>query len=366
MKIMVWNAARGGMRSVVEAYQRDGFLNKEDVTLVTSYVDGGFLHRQLILLKGLFQFLVLLVTKRIELVHVHSAMRGSFWRKSIFARLARLFGVPVLLHLHGSEMKPFYERQSPSLKREIQRQLEKATRVVVLSESWREFIAQIAPAARITVVPNYVTMPALPPATARDPHKVLFLGLIGQRKGTFDLIPAFAAVSGHPDVKLVIGGNGQIEEARAAVADCHAQSRIELAGWVSGDAKEAHLMRSGIYVLPSYNEGLPMSVLEAMAAGLAVITTRVGGIPELITHGVDGLLVEAGDRQALTSAVQMLLDDEPLRQRIAEAGRLRVEQHYSDRAVLPLLHRLYADCARGQQSGRPSGRLATDRTHATE
>lgn len=346
MKIMVWCAARGGMRSVVEAYERDGFLEKEDVRLVASYVDGSFLIKQLVLLRALIVYLWLLTTKRIELVHAHSAMRGSFWRKGLFTSIARLFGIPVVLHLHGSEMKPFYESQRPFLRRLIRRHLEKATRVIVLSESWREFVGGIAPAARIVVVPNYVIVPPPADPQLRKPHDLLFLGLIGPRKGTFDLIPAFASTAkDHPNAKLVIGGNGQVEEADKLVKDLSMESRVILAGWVDGQKKQALLEASGIYILPSYNEGLPMSVLEAMAAGVAVITTRVGGIPELITNGVDGLLIDAGDKEGLANAISALLSDEGLRTRLAEAGRMRVENQYSDRVILPLLHRIYEEAS---------------------
>ncbi len=346
MKIMVWCAARGGMRSVVEAYERDGFLEKEDVRLVASYVDGNFLIKQLVLLRALIVYLWLLTTKRIELVHAHSAMRGSFWRKGLFTSIARLFGVPVVLHLHGSEMKPFYQSQRPFLRKLIRRHLESATHVIVLSESWREFVGGIAPAARIVVVPNYVIVPPSTDPQLRKPHDLLFLGLIGPRKGTFDLIPAFARIArGHPDAKLVIGGNGQVEEADKLVKDLSMDGRVILAGWVDGQKKQALLEASGIYILPSYNEGLPMSVLEAMAAGVAVITTRVGGIPELITNGVDGLLIEAGDQDGLAEAISALVSDEGLRKRLAEAGRMRVENHYSDRVILPLLHRIYEEAS---------------------
>ncbi len=347
MKIMVWCAARGGMRSVVEAYQRDGFLEKENVRLIASYVDGNVLTRQFVLLRALIVYLWLLSTRRVELVHVHAAMRGSFWRKGLFASLARVFSVPVILHLHGSEMKPFYESQPPILRRLIRRHLEKATRVIVLSQSWRAFVNGIAPAARITVVPNYVIIPPPADPQLRKPRDILFLGLIGPRKGTFDLIPAFAgANAAYPDARLIIGGNGEVGEAESLIGSLKLNGRAVLAGWVGGEAKDGLLRSSGIYVLPSYNEGLPMSVLEAMAAGLAVITTRVGGIPELITSGVDGLLLEPGDREGLKKAMSALLGDEDLRSRLSDAGRRRVETSYSDRAVLPLLHRIYEECGR--------------------
>ncbi|WP_246191372.1 glycosyltransferase family 4 protein [Aureimonas leprariae] len=344
---MIWNSARGGMRSVVDAYRRDGFIERENVRLIAAYCDGGFLRRQIVLLAALVEFAWLLATRRIELVHIHAAMRGSFWRKHLFASLARTFRVPVILHLHGSEMRQFYEAQRPQVQHLIRRNLEKSDRVLVLSESWRSFIERIAPAARITVVPNYVTVPARPAADGRDGAEVLFLGLVGPRKGTFDLIEAFAGVAArHPAARLTVGGNGEVEKAATLVGERGLGAQVSLAGWVDGEGKTRLLERSSIYALPSYNEGLPMSVLEAMAAELAVVTTRVGGIPELITDGVDGLLLEPGDKQGLEASLDLLLGDGERRRAIAAAGRRRVETTYSDEVVLPLLHRIYAEVAR--------------------
>jgi glycosyltransferase involved in cell wall biosynthesis len=344
IQIMVWCAARGGMRSVVEAYRNDGFLAAENVRLVTSYVDGGFLWRQVVLLGGLARFVWLLATRRVGLVHCHAAMRGSFWRKGIFSSIARLFGKPVILHLHGSEMTAFYHGLPPWARSLVRRHLEKATCVIALSESWRDFIRSIAPAANVVVVPNYVKLPPVPDIAARNAGEILFLGLVGDRKGVFDLIPAFAAVHrDHPSARLIIGGNGEIERAKLCALENGVSDAVELVGWTDGPAKAALLARAGMFVLPSHNEGLPMSVLEAMSNGLPVISTRIGGIPELITDGVDGILIESGDVDGLAAALADLLSNAALRDRLGIAARERIALCYSDTVVLPMLGRLYRE-----------------------
>lgn len=347
MRVMIASASRGGMRSVVEAYERDGFLNAQNVRVIHAYAEGRFAARQILLLRALAAFILCLLTNRVELVHCHAAMWGSFWRKGLFASIARLFKIPVVLHLHGSEMKLFWAAQAPWVRHLIRRHLEKASRVVVLSESWKAFIETIAPGARITVVPNYVRIPPPADPAGRSAGMVLFLGLVGPRKGAFDLIRAFAAIrNDHPQARLVLGGNGQLAEAAVLAADLRIEDSVVLAGWVDGDAKAALLRTAPIYVLPSYNEGLPISILEAMAAGATVVTTRVGGIPELVTDGIDGTLLEPGDLGGLATALTTLLGDAGLRTRLADAGRRRVENHYSPNAVLPLLHRIYAEVRR--------------------
>lgn len=347
VKIMIWCAARGGMRSVVEAYQSDGFVAEERITLIASYVDGTFVRRQAQLLFALMRFLLLLAVRRVELVHCHAAMRGSFWRKSLFASIARLCQVPTILHLHGSEMKPFWLSQTPFAKSLIKNQLESASRVIVLSESWRMFVQQIAPLAHISILPNYVAVPNI-----RDENKVvnssvLFLGLIGDRKGVFDLLPSFnKLLVDHPDARLLIGGNGETERANKEARSLGVESSVDLLGWIDELERHRLLSTSSIYVLPSYNEGLPMSVLEAMAMGLPVVTTRAGGLPELIDHGIDGLLINAGDREALTDALGLLLSDRKLRETLGSNARKKVNDFYSEHVILPRLASIYRDCER--------------------
>jgi glycosyltransferase involved in cell wall biosynthesis len=342
--VMIWSASRGGMRSVVENYVRDGFVKQHNVALICSYVDRGFVLRQLVLIWALMVFVWTLMTRDVSIVHCHAAMRGSFWRKSIFAIVARAFGIPTLFHLHGSEMKSFYAGQSRWVQRIISHQLEHASRVIVLSESWKAFVLSIAPRSRPVVVPNYVRIPNAATAIQKSTLTLLFLGLIGQRKGVFDLLQAFAgARARHANLRLVIAGDGQLAQAAKMARELQIADGVTFAGWVDGSAKTALLETADIYLLPSHNEGLPVSVLEAMAYRLPVITTSVGGIPELMTDGVEGRLITPGDLLALERAICELARDFALRRRFGQAGYERVSNHYSETVVLPLLSKVYAD-----------------------
>ncbi|HVL76715.1 MAG TPA: glycosyltransferase family 4 protein, partial [Noviherbaspirillum sp.] len=164
----------------------------------------------------------------------------------------------------------------------------------------------------------------------------------GDRKGTYDLLRAVArVVKTHPDLKLVLAGDGEIERVRREVVRLGLTSHVEVLDWVSGRRKEALLERAAIYVLPSYCEGLPMSVLEAMAAGLPVVTTPVGGVPEAITDGLEGRLVVPGDVDALCEALDALLSQLELRRQMGQAARAKIETTFSATCVLPQLEQLY-------------------------
>lgn len=331
------------MRTVVEGYEQDGLLQAQGFRVIWTHREGSVSVRLQVAALAYIQMVALLLLRKVSFMHVHAAMRGSFWRKSFFIATARFFGVSSIIHLHGSEMETFYGSLDTANKRRVRSVLEKAEKVVVLSDSWLSFVKNIAPKARVSVVNNYVRPP---PAFVRQSVdsscNVLFLGVLGQRKGIFDLIECWPAVlAAAPYAKLLIGGNGEIEKAQALVDSLGLTDSVELLGWIAGDQKLDLLRHADLYVLPSYNEGLPMSVLEAMSWGCPVVTTRVGGVPQLITDQVDGLLIEPGDRKALARSIIELAKDPILRARVGQAGYRRIVDTYSDSAVLPQWEEIY-------------------------
>jgi len=343
--VMICTAARGGMRSVVEGYLADGVFSRWNVVLLNSHVEGGLALRLATAVKAFLRLIGLLFRRRVGLVHCHAAMKRSFWRKSLFALVSRSVGVPVVFHLHGSEMKTFVENQPALLQRLIGWILAKQSVVAVLSVSWLRYVKSISPLANVEILLNYVELPELRSIAAgvNDADvEVLFLGVVGTRKGVYDLLPAFKdALAQVPALRLVIGGNGDVDRARALAVELKIENSVVFAGWVNGEAKEDLLRRAQIYVLPSYNEGLPVSLLEAMSWQVPVISTRVGGIPELVREGVDGLLINAGDRTALSSAIIELAQNATLRQKMGIEARDQVERNFSKRVVLSKLEELY-------------------------
>jgi len=343
--VTVTTEGRGGMRSVTDRLESDGLGACHPKRTLYSHVEGSLFRRIIAVLCALATFVWMLLRRQVGLLHCHVAMRGSFWRKSIFARAAQLAGVPVIFHLHGSETAAFYAGLPVALKRLFSAQLESVDRVFVLSDSWREFVLAVAPGARVEVMPNYVDMPD--DTAIRQAHegvRIVFLGLLGQRKGVYDLVEAFASIAGDlPDLKLQIGGNGEEDQVRTAVRSAGMASRIDVLGWVAGDTKATLLAHGDVFVLPSYNEGLPVSLLEAMSWGLPVISTTVGGIPQLVRHEVDGFLVEAGDRRGLARALACLGGDAGLRQRMGAAGRAHVGATFSRKNVLPRMEAIYEE-----------------------
>jgi glycosyltransferase involved in cell wall biosynthesis len=203
-------------------------------------------------------------------------------------------------------------------------------------------VRSVAPAAHAAYLPNPVTIPA---STAGErPNLVVFLGRLEAEKGVFHLLEAIARLrAAVPDVRLVCAGEGN----RVAVA--HYAERLGLAeavkftGWIGSSGKRALLESAAVCALPSYSEALPLSLLEAMAAGVPVVTTPVGGIPEVVTDGVTGFLTPPGDVATLELRLRKLLLDRSLAATIGAAGRETVRLRFAPERALPQLEEIYAD-----------------------
>jgi glycosyltransferase involved in cell wall biosynthesis len=281
------------------------------------------------------RYLGLLLRGEVGLAHVHVSTGMSFWRKLLFVCPTLLAGVPAILHLHGADFAEFH-RDGGAFRRWMMRTLfDRVAGIIVLSASWQAWARRISRNPLIVPIHNPVALPAPSDAARREPSSILFLGQLGKRKGAYDLLEATALlVAKHPRVKLRMAGDGELEQVKAAVGRLGLQAHVEVLEWVSGARKSALLESASVYALPSYCEALPMSVLEAMAAGLPVVCTPVGGLPEALTDGLEGAMVAPGDVAALADALDALLSDPALGRRMGEAGRLRIESGFSTARVM--------------------------------
>jgi glycosyltransferase involved in cell wall biosynthesis len=262
------------------------------------------------------------IAGRLDVVHINVSSYGSTYRKIIISGCARLFGIPYVLHLHGSEYQTFWKDGDSFWGRRTRSMFEHAARVVVLGRVWRDFVAHRAPGAagNIVIVPNATAIPSLSHVGGGDRVHILFLGRIGERKGVPQLIQALARLKQIGRWRATIAGDGDVEATRAKSAELGLAGYVTLPGWVGSAAVAALLASADILVLPSFAENLPVAVIEAMAAGLAVITTPVGAVEDIITDEETGLLVPPGDVAALTDALTRLINDPALRARLGAAA----------------------------------------------
>jgi glycosyltransferase involved in cell wall biosynthesis len=335
----------GGVRTVVRGYLDGGLFERYECVYVASHRAGGTWVKIFTALKAWVRIAVLLRKLDAPLVHVQTASRGSFWRKSVVCLMARAAGRPYLVHLHGGGFTRFYENESGPLgRRLIRKTLAHAALVIALSDEWRERLLRICPTAKVEVLHNAVAIPdqAELRHRAHTEPTLLFLGHLLRDKGVYDLVRAFAQVARRfPRLTLVLGGVGNIEEVRQLATQLDVQERVLCPGWLGPERKSAALSGRTLFVLPSYAEGMPMALLEAMSWALPVIATPVGGIPQLVTNEVNGLLVTPGDIDGLATAITHLLEDPALRERLGAAARATIQAGFSLDEALAKLSGIY-------------------------
>lgn len=339
-------SAPGGMTSVVRQYQRAGFFEVQAVRYISSYERAGLLTQVPVMLRALAVLTGLLLSGQVRLVHVHSASRGSFWRKSLFCALARFFDVPYVFHLHSGEFGVFVQEEcSPWARRWVAHTLAGAARVVVLTAMWERELGRLFPGLRVSVLGNPVQVPDSGCPARGASKTVLFLGRLREKKGIVDLLNAVPAVLRRvPETHFVLAGDGDQADMSALAEQLGVSASVSFPGWIDGPEKDALLASASVLVLPSYFEGLPVCILEAMAAGVPVVASRVGGIPDVLEDGACGLLITPGDREALSDALVGVLTDPVLGERLRQRAFVQARQTFSVEAVLAALGGVYRDC----------------------
>lgn len=341
--MIVPNASvKGGIASVVNGYRESTPKERYRITYIESYQDGSKWDKLRKALKGYWTFRKLLRNDRPDLVHIHSSFGPSFYRKTPFILWSTSRGIPIVNHIHGAEFEAFYEKASPAKRRLVRKIYGKCTRLVALSSEWEERLSRIVPRERIDILTNYCHIPPAPYDTERNKRQILFLGELGERKGCFDMPAILERVSKNcPEVKLVMAGDGEMERLKAAFLQKGLSEAVSFPGWVRGPEKERLLRESGIFLFPSYHEGMPMALLEAMAYGMGIVTTKAGGIPQLIRDGKDGILAAPGDVEAMAAALERFLTDEAYLTSCGRTVRERAVSEYSLERHLEKLGEIY-------------------------
>lgn len=326
-------ASRGGMGRMAQ-YLTQEFRRRHpafQIRVLDSYGSGRTVFMPFYFL-GCFVVLgALCLARSPDVVHLNLAAHGSTLRKLVLMRLARVFRIPTLLHVHASKFIPFCESLGPRSRRLLIRSLSQASCIVVIGEFWRRYLVETlgVPAEIVTVIHNAVPLPPPIPRTGNVRCRIVALGLLGARKGTPELLDALAAPAMRDlDWEAVIAGNGTVEASLDQARALGLADRVEIPGWVDAATVASLLATADIFVLPSHNEGLPVAILEAMGAALPVVTTPVGAIPELVIADETGILVPPGSASALAEALAQLVKNPELRSRLGKNGRDRVVQHF--------------------------------------
>lgn len=351
MKILVIGPSpirsKGGMATVIEEIAKDKKLNEEfEIDIYESYIDGNKLK---VLLFSVLSFLRFYFTKRnYDVYHIHAASYGSTFRKGWYIRAVKKWKKKAILHIHGAEYMVFYEKSNK--KEKIRSILNAADIVIALSDEWKHRFDENFGLTNCVVLENGIDMERLAPAISNyqeHPHSFVSLGRIGKRKGTYDLIATIDQVKSEvPDIKCYLAGDGEIEKCKELIKMKKLEDSIIVIGWADFDKKVELLQKSSVLILPSYNEGLPMAILEGMACGKAIISTTVGAIPEVVKKE-NGILIKPGDIIALADALRKYCRDEKTVEMAGSANRNLIKKNYSMDVMHQKLAQYYISVMQG-------------------
>ncbi len=345
MKVLMVGPARsvhGGISAVVNEFYEAGLGEKIDLKYIGTMKEGSRFDKLIVAGCAFFRFVFALSWA--DVVHIHFSSDSSFVRKSYFIKAAKRHGKKIVLHQHGGDFKTYYGKELDEKgRRRVRKTLDMGDIMLVLTDSWKEFFSGITDPEKIEVFPNGIRTEGreISSDICKDYNKILFLGRICKDKGIDELLEAAEKIHDiHSDARLYIGGIYEDQEYKRKI---EASGRFcEYIGWISGKEKEEYLDKCGILVLPSYYEGFPVSIIEAMFHNSSVIASRVGGIPDIIDDGQDGLLISPKDSDDLRKAIDKLICDNDLARKLGVNGQKKVLEKYSVEENIKRLIRIYS------------------------
>lgn len=331
IKVLMIGPARsvhGGISAVVNNYYEAGLSEQIHLKYIATMVDGSKGRK---FLQAIYAYLVFLaIMPFYQILHVNMAADASCLRKKVFIDTAWLFGKKILIHEHGGDFESFYyERCSQKQRASIKISLNHAEVFLVLSESWKHFFSKLVKEDKIHVLQNGILIPAKE-KTDYSSHKVLFLGRLCKEKGIGELLDAVPIILKEiPDFKLILGGIWENDNEALRKKAKELSETVKCPGWISAKERDELMEECSIFVLPTWFEGQPVSLLEAMAKGMCVAASAVGGIPQIMgEEGENGVLLPAKDEKALADALIRLLSDESRRVNLGKNARRRITAFY--------------------------------------
>ncbi|MCI9487244.1 MAG: glycosyltransferase [Lachnospiraceae bacterium] len=335
-------SVKGGIRTVVDHYLSWGKWDRIKLYYVPTFIEKNNVIKVLFYGCHFMEIFFLCMFKKIDVVHLHVSERGSFYRKAFIIDFCRKLKIKTVLHHHGAEFMGFYDSSNQKRKKGIERILAAADVNIVLSEYQKREMEKKFPDAQLVVLYNAVAGNEENSYNAKAVN-ILFVGRLGQRKGIFDLLDAVEKADQTLDRKIVLDicGDGEVEKVRRKIEEKRLWHRVSHLGWCPKKELEEHYRKAMLYILPSYHEGLPMSLLEAMSHGVPCIASRVAAIPEVIKEGYNGLLVEPGNIEEIRKAIEQLVEAPRLRKELGKRGYESIQKRFLLSGGMNSLKKIY-------------------------
>lgn len=329
MKVLMIGPARrvkGGISAVVNNYYKLGLDNMVELRYLATMEEGSKLHKLKVALLALLKYPFAVAGA--DIVHIHMASDSSLLRKLPFLVLSKWWKKKIVLHQHGGNFSEYYHNQcSKSLQKLIIFILKKADLVLVVAPHLKEEFEVLLNPSKVQLFENTILIPKYKKENYEG-KDLLFLGRLCTQKGVRELLDTVVSLrEEYPDLQLYLGGVWEESELKK-VANKH-REYIHQLGWIGGKEKEEMLKKCNIFVLPTYFEGMPISLLEAMSYGCACIASEVGGIPKVMAHNREGLLIKPESKESLMEALKLLFTEEGLQERLGQAAAKKMKEEYS-------------------------------------
>jgi glycosyltransferase involved in cell wall biosynthesis len=274
---------------------------------------------------------LLLLTQRIDVIHLTTSGQLGIVRDLGIIFIAQMFRIPIIYHIRFGRIPHIAVAKSREW-RMIARAIMKAHTVIAIDKATRDAIDEHLPAANVVLIPNCINFSDLSPVSITKSLKrtVLFAGWIIPTKGIAELVEAWALIK--PDGwRLQIVGPGDAAYQQTLIEQ-YQPDEIEFLGEMPHSQTIELMAACELFVLPSYTEGFPNAVLEAMALGKPIVATDVGAIPEML-DGMCGQLVKSKDVPSLKTALQLLFNDSHLRTEMGCRAKKKAAENYSIEVV---------------------------------
>lgn len=323
MKVLmvgVDKSTKGGMWTVVENYLEDRkFCEEMNLKYIPTSTSGNIIKRIIFNAIAIIRIFFYSLFNSYDILHVHMSEKGSVFRKGIIINIAKMKKSKIVIHMHGAELEKWYLTLKPKTQKKVRRIIDKGNKIIILGKYWEKFIGSlVSDKSKIEVVYNAVKVPSQNNYNSKNKN-ILFLGVIGARKGIYDLLDAMVLIRDNKmcECKLLLYGPDKTTGIENLIKEKELNTLVEYKGWMTNTQKNSVFKEIAVNVLPSYNEGLPMTILETMAFGIPNISTNVAAIPEILNNS-NGILIEPGNANILAESIANLINDDKLKEEKSE------------------------------------------------
>jgi glycosyltransferase involved in cell wall biosynthesis len=333
-----WNGKGGGMFRVadylLQAQKKEFSPKAAELRALDTRGSAGALFSLWILAQALIKIVRGRASGQLAGIHVNMAERLSVFRKGAVIVVSKALGIPVVLHLHAAQFHHFYPLLPKPLQTMTRWVFSLAESCVVLGTTSQRFVIDElrVPATRVEIVINGVPAPTVARRVIRKDavKRVLFVGNLSERKGVTDLLQALSRPGfANLPFEVVLAGGGDVSGYQAKANELDLGKKVRFTGWAEQKEVAALMAQADILVLPSYDEGLPLVILEALANGVAVVCTPVGEIPSVLQDGVTACFVAPGDVNGLAESLRNLLLRTELMRKLETNGKAMYEEKFA-------------------------------------